>query len=249
MSTSSNLERIPIQNDIDVEQDIEIERERAENVGENIVLNSSDTFDLCRNYFDKKFSSLKRELVGKCDAPMKKRKTEVNLKFTSNQKQLDFNTSLDERIEEVVHLVKQGYSSKPLKRLAEIKSCIHKRNKLIKIADRSPGGWTTVAEYESDDLASDSEDEKKIRSAEQRALRKKNKPQTTTNFTTNSSFRPFNQRSSFNTRPPNQSISERPIYQRRQQKPEDICFICGKQGHWKKDCTTARTSNEVKETL
>ena len=40
------------------------------------------------------------------------------------------------------------------------------RNKLIKIADRSEGGWTTVYEYEGGDVGDNSDDEKKIRRAE-----------------------------------------------------------------------------------
>ena len=54
---------------------------------------------------------------------------------------------------------------------------IEKRIKLIKLADRSEHGWKTVSEYLSDDLASDSDDDKKIKRAEAEAGKKKRKQQ------------------------------------------------------------------------
>ena len=47
---------------------------------------------------------------------------------------------------------------------------------MIKIANRSLVEWANIAEYEEDPFASDSEDSKKMRRAEKRALAKnKNK--------------------------------------------------------------------------
>ena len=43
-----------------------------------------------------------------------------------------------------------------------------RRQKLIKFADRSEAGWAAVEEYEDDELASNSEDERKMDKAERR---------------------------------------------------------------------------------
>ena len=55
----------------------------------------------------------------------------------------------------------------------QAKSLLHKRQKLAKLADSSEAGWDTVQEYESQDVASDDADDKKIRNTRAAANRKR----------------------------------------------------------------------------
>jgi hypothetical protein len=47
-------------------------------------------------------------------------------------------------------------------KIGDIKDKIAKRNKLIKIADTSEGGWETVRQYQTNPIASDTDDETRI---------------------------------------------------------------------------------------
>ena len=69
--------------------------------------------------------------------------------------QYEFNSSLLDVIDGVVDNLSAANSE-----LERVKSLIPKRNKLVRFADKSPVGWAAVEEYESDELADDSEDEK-----------------------------------------------------------------------------------------
>ena len=57
--------------------------------------------------------------------------------------------------------------------IVEGKELIRKRQKLIRIADKSADGWRVVDEYVSDELASGSEDEKRLKRAKDTANRKR----------------------------------------------------------------------------
>ena len=250
--SSSQSERKEITADgktISTNEDIEmnVENSREENL-ESQVKDIDNTMGLVRTYFDKKFESLKREISDDVTKASKRRKTtdSVDFKYKSNKMQYNFKSELIEDLHGVVELVNSGSITRSVKKLKNAISDIKKRNKLIRMADRSVAGWRTVEEYKPDDLADNSDDEKKIRTAETRAISKMKKQQPSRQG------RSFNQNysaSTFTFRPQNQHPPGRPIYsgqnnqinnqfnyQKRQPKPTDICLACGQQGHWRTSC-------------
>jgi hypothetical protein len=92
----------------------------------------------------------------------------VKLNCEGNQIQFTFNSEIIVDLQKLKkHISADDFASTNL--ISGLILKVKRRNKLIRIADKSPAGWYTVREYESDDLASDSDDEKRIRQAENRA--------------------------------------------------------------------------------
>ena len=115
--------------------------------------------------------NLKSDLISEQDSRSKKHSEDSNIKFKSegNRIQYRFNEEVLEGLEKLYkQFLDTDRSSASI--AAGLISKLKDRNKLIRIDDSSVGGWATVREYESSDIADNEEDEKRIRQAESRAL-------------------------------------------------------------------------------
>ena len=84
------------------------------------------------------------------------------MKFKGNQRQFKHNAQIDSIFDRLTSAnVPENKNLTNL--IVEGKELIRKRQKLIRIADKSADGWRVVDEYVSDELASGSEDEKRLK--------------------------------------------------------------------------------------
>ena len=254
---ASEAPREDSQEDHDEREPGRIEEPRAGTSSHHSHDNFVTTFQLLKGYFDKKFCSLKRDLVedaesnshsvSKCAKLDKK----VDFKFKGNKRQYDFNSDILERVKVAIDLIEKRKESKALKSLDKVVEALNGRNKLIRMADKSQAGWDIVEEYLTDELASDSGDEKRIRQAEARALKKKKtnvetykqskKYLSTRTGTVDTSYRPLD--SSVNSKQRNFRPFKQSQFRVQRQAlpgPTDTCFACSQQGHWRKLCPAVK---------
>ena len=133
-----------------------------------------DALNLMFDYFDKKFEVMQAQMDKNMEPQAKKYKPDGHdIKGKGNKDQFDFNTEILFAIQECQQQISRGNIEDLSANLTSIATKLMKKSKLIKLADRSPAGWSIVQEYEQDPMASDSDDAQKVRQGEQRAIRKK----------------------------------------------------------------------------
>ena len=209
----------------------------------------SGAFHDMADYFDQKFSSFRREMLDEQDHLAeridKSYKPEHEFKRKTNRFQYDHNSEMTDTLKKAKkHLQKQPPNIK--KAISVLDQGIAHNNfrtKCVLIADRYEGGWATVEEYLQRDLASDSEDDRRLRKAEQSVRQKQTykkkayKPRFNPYQNTRPQFQvPFQQPNFLSTPPPkpfNSFNGQRP---KQNSKGVIGCFICGDFAHWKDAC-------------
>ena len=123
------------------------------------------------NYFDKRFEGIEKKLQ-KSSNKNAKLENIFKFKHKGNRIQFEFNQKVLQIVENLSSALNNDDTSEANDLGDGLTAKLKRRNKLIKMADRSVLVWGTVAEYEADPIASDSDDGKKIRQVETRALTK-----------------------------------------------------------------------------
>ena len=156
-------------------------------------------------------------------------------KKRGNEDQYRFNLKLSDAIEEAKDACSARQFDKVHSSLEKGEKLLTERQKHILLADKSDFGWSLIREYKRNDLAEDSDDEKKIIRAEARAPR--------LNKARRLKSRPTNRRDPTALTTVAAAASSQcsgkpiPIVQTRtpQAKPGS-CFACNKPGHWRAQC-------------
>ena len=117
---------------------------------------------------------MKRELVQEREQALVKRIKLEKLQRKSHEVHYTFNEEVKAKFNSVKAALHETPPSveKAESAIEEDEKLTNGRQKLIRIADRSEHRWATVEEYEEDELADNSDDEKKLFKTEARAGRK-----------------------------------------------------------------------------
>ena len=212
---------------------------------------------------DERITSMKRELTQEREQAderlVKRMKMEKapTFKRKSHEVQYTFNEEVKAKFDSVKAALHETPPAVERAKFAiqEGEKLINDRQKLIRMADRSEHGWATVEEYEDDELADNSDDEKKLFEAEARAGRKlrqklakgKGKKTVYSRKPGSASWNKWQPAGSSFNQPsmtvgidtprhvPGASIASQGASQPSLSQLGP-CFLCGNMGHFKKSC-------------
>ncbi len=147
---------------------------------EEKVPEGSDTFQLIKDYMENKLRTWTQDMVTETskisNLALEKAQKELacpSFQRKGNELQYKFNCSTQDLINTALRQLERGDLAECEVAIESAVKHISKRNKFIRLADRSPSGWAVVRELEGGGIASNSEEEKRFERAERKALRKR----------------------------------------------------------------------------
>ena len=147
-----------------IEKDCKSKRQNPE------IQGSPDPFDLMMSYFDKCFAELEKKLKQSFNKNVKIEDT-FKFRHEGNRVQYEVNEQILQIAQNLSSAFNNCDASEAKDLCGNLTTKLGRRNKLIKMADRSVVGWETVAVYETDQIARDS-DEAKNRERRKRRSKK-----------------------------------------------------------------------------
>ena len=171
-------------------------------------------------------------------------------KKQGNKIQFNFNTGVLDNISQAKWGLENNKLDYVKEVLSEAEDNLKQRNKYIRIADTSEGGWETVKQYTINPIASGSEDEKRIFRADARAMRKKKAAQRASKAKKSRSYND-NGSGSSSFYSGAQEQKNRPEMQDGRPFQTNIgrrwgtCFACGSYDHFRKDCPSTKSATST----
>ena len=196
--------------------------------------------------FQQKIGDNQRELSDVQIAKIEElNKDEYRFRKRGNEEQYKVNVKVARKLKEADALLnEEGEAGRreAQDRISEGIDILSHRQKLIKIADSSEGGWATVDEYVKNSLADNSEDEKRLFRAESRAQKRKKDKDAAKKRRPFRRFTPYRlplgSSGAGTSMEASPAVREPRISSYPGRKPGS-CFSCGKAGHWRAECREA----------